>query len=384
MSDRHCVAIDAAGRGASGPGDRPDHRSSGLGSRARPPGIRAMDVVDGAARAADRSLPPGGPSAQGRRLLPLGELLPSRAPHAPRPGSAFTLAVLCAALVGCAVPVPLRETSAAGTVVVGTLDLDARPVAAHWYLPPTGEAPALVVFEHGFARRCANLRETTRQVMAAGLMALCVDVPMAGGNPALAETLARHLARDAQTPDGRAVPRRVVVAGHSAGAVFALALGARLEALAPGRLAGALLVDPVAPPVAEASANPGEPADPPGASAPGASAASGGPTRFEATLHAVSAGGRRPVLALLAPRHRCNAASNALPALRRAEQAAREAGSHAFVVVQFGEGATHADVEGEDTDALATWACGTVDPARSAALRVMAIDWLRGVARTGP
>lgn len=265
------------------------------------------------------------------------------------PRRAWALALLCFVLAGCATPVPPREASPAGSIVVAAIDLDAGRHVAHWYLPAV-EPTLLVVFEHGFTRRCANLRETTRRWMATGLMALCIDAPMAGGNPALAEALARHLAHGLVAPDGRRVPVGIVVAGHSAGAVFAVALGARLEALAPGRLAGALLFDPVA--------------------------AAG----FEGWLSTVSASGRRPVLALLAPPHRCNARSNALPALRRAEQEAREAGASAFVVTHLAEDATHADVEGEDSDALAGWACGPVRPARTAALRALATNWLLGVA----
>ncbi len=268
--------------------------------------------------------------------------------HARWPRRLLALLALCAVLTGCAVPVPLRETGAAGTIVVDTIEIEAQPRVAHWYLP-AADATALVVFEHGFTRRCANLRETTRQWMASGLMALCVDAPMAGGNPALAEALARRLAGDTVAPDGRKMPGSIIVAGHSAGAVFAVALGARLDAIAPGRLAGALLFDPVA------------------------------TAGFESPLRAVSAAGRRPVLALLAPPHRCNAESNALPALRRAEQEARDGGSTAFVVVRLAEGATHADVEGENADSLAEWACGPVQPARTAALRALAMEWLRGV-----
>lgn len=37
-------------------------------------------------------------------------------------------------------------------------------------------------------------------------MALCLDVPMAGGNPTLADALARHLA-GACAPEGRTVPQ---------------------------------------------------------------------------------------------------------------------------------------------------------------------------------
>lgn len=263
------------------------------------------------------------------------------------PARLLALVTTCAALAGCAGLVPLRETGPAGSIVVAPIDLDAQQRLAHWYLP-AGEATGLVVFQHGFTRRCANLRETTRRFMAAGLMALCIDAPMAGGNPALADSLARALAGGLAAPGGRAVPGRIVVAGHSAGAVFAVTLGATLDAIAPERLAGALLFDPVA----------GE--------------------GFEAGLRAVAAGGRRPVLALLAPPHRCNAGSNALPALRRLEQETRDAGSGTVAVVPLAEGATHADVEGKDTDALAEWACGRVWPSHTEMLRVLAIAWLTG------
>jgi hypothetical protein len=52
-------------------------------------------------------------------------------------------------------------------------------------------------------------------------------------------------------------------------------------------------------------------------------------------------------------------------------------------VARLAEGATHADVEGEDTDALAAWACGPVQPAHTAALRALAMQWLRSTAAAG-
>lgn len=50
------------------------------------------------------------------------------------PGRAFLLAMLCAqvaVLAGCAGPVPLRESGAAGSIVVDGIDLDAQRRAAH-------------------------------------------------------------------------------------------------------------------------------------------------------------------------------------------------------------------------------------------------------------
>ncbi|MFO0690023.1 MAG: alpha/beta hydrolase [Myxococcota bacterium] len=262
--------------------------------------------------------------------------------------------ILCLALLGlaalaCVGVRPSRELGPAGSIVVERIELLGAVRSVSWYLP-AGDATALVVFEHGFLRRCENLRETTRRLMAVGLMGLCVDASMRGGNPALAEQLARALVEDGLAPAGREVPRRLLVAGHSAGALFAVTLGATLDAIAPDRLAGALLIDPVA------------------------------GKGFEDGLRAISAAGRRPVLVLLAPPHRCNADSNALPALRRVEQTAREAGSSAFELVLLGEGATHADVEGEDTGGIAEWSCGRIRRDQTERLRALASDWVRRVA----
>ena len=269
----------------------------------------------------------------------------------PRPNVSrrIVLGLLFALLAGCAGVVPLRETGPTGSIVVTPIDLGGKMLAAHWYLPAR-EATALVVFEHGFTRRCANLRETTRRIMVAGLMALCVEASMGGGNPLLAETLARALADDRLAPEDRPTPRRIIVTGHSAGAAFAVAMGATLDAIAPERLAGALLFDPV---------------DSDG---------------FETGLRAISAAGQRPVLVMVAPPHRCNANSNAFPALRRIEREALDAGSSAFTLVRLSDDATHFDVEGENSTGIAEWACGPIVPANTETLRELAIRWAGSIA----
>lgn len=174
---------------------------------------------------------------------------------------------------------------------------------------------------------------------------------MAGGNPTLSDILARRLAAARVAPDGRALPHRIIVGGHSAGAAFATALGARLDELAPDRLAGAMLFDPVA------------------------------TADFESQLRAVSAAGRRPVLAVLAPPHRCNAQSNALPALQRLHAEAQAAQRDAFVGLRFAVGATHADIEGEDSDWIAALACGSPQATQTARLRGLAAAWASDLAR---
>ncbi|WP_425256930.1 alpha/beta hydrolase [Rubrivivax sp. RP6-9] len=223
------------------------------------------------------------------------------------------------------------------------LDVAGETLPAHWTLPAADPA-ALVLLQHGFSRRCVHLRGTAAALRDQGLAVLCVDASMAAGNPPLAAALAATLAGLQRLPDGRALPPAIVVGGHSAGAAFAVQVGAGLLRLAPERLAGALLLDPVA-------------------------------TRgFDAALQAVSDQGRRPVLALLAPPHACNAQQNAAPALRGLLPAA------GFVGLVAGAGATHIDAEGADSDAVARWACGTPLPAQTARLRAQAAAWALDIA----
>ena len=228
------------------------------------------------------------------------------------------------------------------------LDVAGETLPAHWTLPTAapGVPVALVLLQHGYARRCVHLRGTAAALRDQGLAVLCVDAPMAAGNPPLAAALAATLAGLQRLPDGRALPPAIVVGGHSAGAAFAVQVGAGLLRLAPERLAGALLLDPVA--------------------------ARG----FEPALQAVSGDGRRPVLALLAPAHACNAQQNAALALRGLLPAAGFVG----LAVGAGSGATHVDAEGEDSDAVARWACGMPLPAQTAQLRTLAAGWALDIA----
>lgn len=264
-----------------------------------------------------------------------------------RPGA---LAVLAAAalLQACASLVPTSD--ATGSLRFSHLSVDGEPLPATWYLP-RGQAAALVLLQPGFTRRCDHLRETSRRLMAAGLMVLCVDAPMAGGNPLLADALARWLLQHAPAADGRALPATLIVAGHSAGARFAARLGAQVHRLAPQRLVGALLFDPVA------------------------------TAGFEADLRLLSDGGQRPVLAVLAPPHGCNAQGNARPALQALRQAALASGRSGFVGVDLVDGGTHADVEGEDSDWIARSACGTPQPVNVVLLRGLAVQWALDLAR---
>ena len=243
-----------------------------------------------------------------------------------------------------------------------TLVLGAARVPAEWHTPhPSAGAPrGLVTLQHGFMRQCHHLRGTAVAIARAGLATLCLNTSVAGGNPALAHDLADALASGRlKLPDGTELPDRIVVAGFSAGAHFAVVAGARLAEVAPARLGGAVLLDPVA------------------------------GRAFEPALERLSARGERPVLSLAAKSDGCNARHNAHPALRRMAEAARAAGREDFAGVVFGARSTHMDAEGEDTDWLAFMACGRLwpDAAIVSALRSLAATWASDLVqgrRSGP
>jgi hypothetical protein len=261
---------------------------------------------------------------------------PATPPDAPHDGATRTDAAPPATTL------PMRHES--------LLVLGAERVSAEWHLPPpaAGAPRGLVTLQHGFMRQCHHLRGTAAAIARTGLATLCLNTTVTGGNPALAGSLADALAAgQIRLPDGREPPGRIVVAGFSAGAHFAVVLGARLAEVAPARVVGAVLLDPVA------------------------------GRAFEPALERLSGRGERPVLSLAAKSDGCNARHNAHPALRRMAEAARAAGREDFAGVVFGERSTHMDAEGEDTDWLAFLACGRLWPDASivSALRNLAAAW---------
>ncbi len=214
-----------------------------------------------------------------------------------------------------------------------------------WYLPqavPLG----LVVMEHGFTRRCENLLNTTVKVAETQLVVLCLTAPMAGGNLALAEALAADIALGAlRLPDGAELPAKVLAAGHSAGGVFAARLASALLALAPDRLRGLMMMDPV----------------------------STGSLRDD--LLAVAAGGLRPVLAITTNPSPCNAFNSAHADLQVLSSELKAAGKDAFVGLQLVRGSSHVDFEGEDSDVLSSALCGWPRRDNVDAARTLAAAW---------
>ncbi len=260
-------------------------------------------------------------------------------------------AAVAVALAGCVALPPPQPLPPGGSRAFDRLPLAGATHDVEWHLPAS-EPRAWVLVQHGFARRCANLRGTAAALAARGVATLCVNADrggdgggddaggMAGGAPALAAALADWWRSPAaRSPDGRAAPARAVVAGHSAGGLFAARVGAALAAREPSRVAGAILFDPV------------------------------GAAPLQTALQALAG---RPLHATLAPPVRCNAAQLALPALRAAG-----------VAVVQPPGATHVDAEGEDSETIAVRACGEgpPSPAAVAALRRWAADALDAMLR---
>ena len=91
-------------------------------------------------------------------------------------------------LGGCAVApanAPPPGNVGTATIAFGRFEFAGQRLDAEWHLPAAVPA-GLVLVQHGFARRCANLRTTARRLADQGAMTLCIDAEMAGGNPALA------------------------------------------------------------------------------------------------------------------------------------------------------------------------------------------------------
>lgn len=244
-------------------------------------------------------------------------------------------------------------SSASTTCTVTARTIGGASRSTSWYLP-NGAASAVMLLEHGFSRKCANLRGTSRAIAEKGLMVLCVDADLSGGNPALATQVADALAAGTLAPPaGRPMPSRIIAGGHSAGGHFAALVGQRLAQTAPTRLAGAVLFDPVA------------------------------DAGFSTAVAAISDSGRRPVLSVAARPSLTNLYNNSFGALTALD--------NPFVGIQlvwarftFGwptGGSCHVDVEGENTDALGTIGAGcSPNATQTARLRDLGSTWARDLA----
>jgi len=245
-------------------------------------------------------------------------------------------------------------SSTTSTCVVESQRIGSKTYKVQWYLP-NATPTALMLVQHGFARNCGTLLNTSKEIAEKGIMVFCVEADMAAGNPTLGDGLGDLLsARTLTPPTGHALPVDYIVGGHSAGGHFASAVGARLAAKGYANLKGAILFDGVA--------------------------ADG----FTANLQAISASGRRPVLQIAARPAITNLFNNANEAL--ASLGARFAGiqlvwSKYVVGVAPTGGSCHIDAEGDNTDIIGIAGAGcTPDDTQVERLRDFASTWASDLA----
>lgn len=263
----------------------------------------------------------------------------------------FTLSSLSIAALSLSSISAIADTiiskDAVGSVINSEMQIGGSKYNVDWYLP-NATATGLVTVQHGFSRGCGNMRDTSKRIMSNGLMVLCVNANMSGGNPGLAEALATTLIQGSVlTPDGRVIPHRIAVGGHSAGGHFASRLGWKIHQLAPARLAGAVLFDPVA--------------------------ADG----FTDNLMGISQNGSRPVHAITSNGGICNSFNNAYGALRQVRSFATSNGKDGFVGLQLTKSSTHVDSEGNNTNLIGYTACLQAYPKaeNTAYLRDLSAQW---------
>jgi hypothetical protein len=216
-------------------------------------------------------------------------------------------------LAGCAQLPPPAPMPPGVTRAFDVLQLQGQAHDVEWHVPAAAPR-AWVLVQHGFARRCANLRGLAATLAGQGVATLCVNADMArGASPLAGALVAWWLSPAARSPDGRPAPAVAVFSGHSAGGLFAAHAAAAMAPRAPGRVAGVILFDPV------------------------------GGEGLRAALANVPTGRTHASLAPPAP---CNAHQQALPALQAVAAALHTPAQ-----------ATHIDAEGEDSDSLAVRAC---------------------------
>lgn len=265
------------------------------------------------------------------------------------------LSVAIAALIAPALPASANVacggfTSASGQCRSTTTTIGGTSYNADWYIP-NGTASALMVLEHGLTRRCANLRNTSKAIMERGVMVVCFNTSLAGGNAAFGRALGDAMAsRTLTPPNGATLPTKYIVGGHSAGGQFATVVGARLVSRGYPEFRGAVMLDPVA----------GD--------------------GFSANLAAF---GNRPVLTVAARSNAFNAFNNAFAALRGMP------GDYPGVQLTYAGyvkgipygGSCHTDAEGENGDALANLAVACSPNASNVArLREFASVWAADLA----
>jgi hypothetical protein len=244
-------------------------------------------------------------------------------------------------------------SSSSSQCVNSSLTIGGNSYSVDWYLP-NATASALMTFEHGFSRNCGHLRGSSKAIADKGVMVLCINADMTGGNAALGNEFGDLLNSRAITPPAsKPLPVNYIVGGHSAGGQFASTVGARLDSLGYANLKGAVLFDAVA--------------------------ADG----FSANLQAISDGGARKVLEVAARPSITNLSNNsfgALTALPGEYVGIQLVWTGFFLGAPYG-GSCHTDVEGENTDFIGTaGALCSPNSTQTSRLRDFGSTWAKDLA----
>ncbi len=257
--------------------------------------------------------------------------------------SLHVVAVLACCLLACPVAADtVVYQDSQGQVVNSQLTLGGTSYNVDWFLP-TSNATTLMTWQHGFSRGCGNLRNTGINIMHQGIMLLCLNADMQGGNPTLGAALGDALVDRVLTPPAPAsLPERYIVSGHSAGGHFASEVGRRIVDRGYGNFLGAILFDPVA---------------------------AGG---FTDNLNAISGDAARAVYAITAIGSPCNSFNNAEGALTGLP--------NPFVGLYLTTNSSHVDVEDGNTDTLMQITCGFVQSFNVTYLQTLSAAWARDLA----
>ncbi|NVK88418.1 MAG: PKD domain-containing protein [Gammaproteobacteria bacterium] len=208
---------------------------------------------------------------------------------------------------------------------------------ATWYIPD-GQAHSWVLLQHGFQRNKNNMDHFATTLMENGFLVLTMNASVTGGNASLARDFADDIIDNMPPPpNDYPLPQKLILSGHSAGALFVTHLGARLMERGDQRLAGAVLLDPV-------DANDGM-----------------GPAMQSMVNNGL------PVYSILANASSCNSSNNAVGPLNDL--------TSSFVGIKLTNNSKHTDAEGDSTGGIITWLCGSPKDYNVVYLQDFALNW---------
>ncbi|NVJ59971.1 MAG: PKD domain-containing protein [Gammaproteobacteria bacterium] len=208
---------------------------------------------------------------------------------------------------------------------------------ATWYLPD-GQPDGWILLQHGFQRNKSHLDHIATTFMNNGIMVLTINSNSTGGNRSLAREIADDLIDNPLTPpNGYQLPSKLVLSGHSAGALMMSYTSGRLIERGFGQLEGLIMYDPV-----------------------------DKDNGMQPNNQALIDTGKK-VLSILANSSSCNSSNNALSPLR--------ALSESYVGIKLTRNSKHTDAEGDSTGGLGSLFCGRPTDQNVSYLQDFAVNW---------